>query len=768
MLTDINVQPIIQSEIRTNPSADVLHFSGKTFSKPSKGGGGDKLHRTCTLCDKDLVADVSTNRRHYAKFHKAEDTLIEYHAWCKQTDFESKLDEDVKARQQAQRAEELKKKVLKQQSLDPHLREKPARPVPYTDELFLDAAIQWLIATDQPIDALTHPKFKEMINIAARATEGINLPTRAQTRNAIIKLFHDEMNKLKIRLLSDAVTGMIHITCDAWQASNTDGYYAVTGHWMETSPGVWVLREALLGFTRMNNAHHGIRLGQTLFKIVERLGITNRIGYVTCDNATNNGTMLVEFSRQMARIAKIKWDPIERRINCLAHVINIATQKLISSYSKSLHYNPNEPHAHVPDAHGIIRDEIGLLRAIAVKERSSSQRKELFRDIQLRNHADPDESAKQMILDMKVRWSSTYAMLDRGYELREAVDQFVSEIAANERDREKSDKLEALQLSADEWTRIDLFLNVLQSAQDAQHQFSSDLRSTLHLAIPALEKLHAEWTSKGSKEKYSPFHEAIEAALLKVNEYYQKTSNSNSYVLAMVLDPQRKLAYFEKHWPKSLQASAKKELEKMFKERYMQLQVNSEKPAPTTSTRAAPSQKKCRRASTPTDDDVDMSSTSATHIDPTRPWLDEFNEYLQARETVPEGMSTVEWWGRNYHRYPVWGSLARDYLANMASSVSSERAFSSAGITISKRRNRLKGDIVEALQCLKSFIHRDILFRESVIFKEGEDDDLEAGEESRTDTSKQPTSWDILIDDDPDNYELPPTVPSTTVPSIDT
>jgi hypothetical protein len=45
----------------------------------------------------------------------------------------------------------------------------------------------------------------------------------------------------------------------------------------ETSPGVWVLQEALLGFTRMNNAHHGIRLGQTLFKIVERLGITNRV-----------------------------------------------------------------------------------------------------------------------------------------------------------------------------------------------------------------------------------------------------------------------------------------------------------------------------------------------------------------------------------------------------------------------------------------------------------------------------------------------------------
>lgn len=77
-------------------------------------------------------------------------------------------------------------------------------------------------------------------------------------------------------LQSDAVAGMIHITCDAWQATNTDGYYAVTGHWMEeSSPGVWALREALLGFTRRNNAHHGVRLGQT--KVFKRFDIANRV-----------------------------------------------------------------------------------------------------------------------------------------------------------------------------------------------------------------------------------------------------------------------------------------------------------------------------------------------------------------------------------------------------------------------------------------------------------------------------------------------------------
>ena len=74
-------------------------------------------------------------------------------------------------------------------------------------------------------------------------------------------------------------------------------------------------------------------------------------------------------------------------------------------------------------------------------------------------------------------------------------------------------------------------------------------------------------------------------------------------------------------------------------------------------------------------------------------------------------------------------------MAIMASSVSSERAFSAAGITISKRRSRLKGDIVEALQCLKCMIRNHLIFRldpsMSVVTEiEEEDESLETVSES--------------------------------------
>jgi hAT family C-terminal dimerisation region len=89
-------------------------------------------------------------------------------------------------------------------------------------------------------------------------------------------------------------------------------------------------------------------------------------------------------------------------------------------------------------------------------------------------------------------------------------------------------------------------------------------------------------------------------------------------------------------------------------------------------------------------------------------------------------------------------------LPIMASSVSSERAFSSAGITITKRRNRLKPDIVEALQFLKCTYHRDLLFREepSTQFEVDESGlgDVEDFVENGLGETRK-AGWDTMVED---------------------
>ncbi|PPQ76983.1 hypothetical protein CVT24_009478, partial [Panaeolus cyanescens] len=192
-----------------------------------------------------------------------------YNKWAEKNNFISKLPLAVKRRKEAAQAQDR----LQQASIEPHtVVSNPDRVVPYSDKLFREVAIQWLIETNQPIQALDHPRFKELIDVASRSTHGVVIPSRKKAREYIMELFRKNLGSLRDRLKT-AKTGSISMTCDAWQASNVNAYFTVTGHWIEeTSPNVWVRKSALFGFTEMNTAHDGVRLGRALFKVVCRLG----------------------------------------------------------------------------------------------------------------------------------------------------------------------------------------------------------------------------------------------------------------------------------------------------------------------------------------------------------------------------------------------------------------------------------------------------------------------------------------------------------------
>ena len=88
----------------------------------------------------------------------------------------------------------------------------------------------------------------------------------------------------------------------------------------------------------------------------------------------------------------------------------------------------------------------------------------------------------------------------------------------------------------------------------------------------------------------------------------------------------------------------------------------------------------------------DNTGPSATPADLAKPWLKEFNQYLNMIDELSDGQTLVQLWGHKYflslvqicviinfdfhqlnaHQYPVWASLAHDHLTIMASSVSSE------------------------------------------------------------------------------------------------
>jgi len=79
-------------------------------------------------------------------------------------------------------------------------------------------------------------------------------------------------------ILQTKKTGLVSLTCDAWQAGNQDAYFGVTGHWNEEiSPNNWENQSTLFGFTQMNTAHDGACLSRALFKIIKHIGIEHKV-----------------------------------------------------------------------------------------------------------------------------------------------------------------------------------------------------------------------------------------------------------------------------------------------------------------------------------------------------------------------------------------------------------------------------------------------------------------------------------------------------------
>jgi hypothetical protein len=60
------------------------------------------------------------------------------------------------------------------------------------------------------------------------------------------------------------------------------------------------------------------------------------------------------------------------------------------------------------------------------------------------------------------------------------------------------------------------------------------------------------------------------------------------------------------------------------------------------------------------------------------------------------------YWKAKQYNFPIIARIARDYLAIPATSALSESVFSQGSDVVTKKRNRLTGDSIRMIVCLKS------------------------------------------------------------------
>lgn len=101
----------------------------------------------------------------------------------------------------------------------------------------------------------------------------------------------------------------------------------------------------------------------------------------------------------------------------------------------------------------------------------------------------------------------------------------------------------------------------------------------------------------------------------------------------------------------------------------------------------------------------------------------------------PRAFDVLQWWIEHLYDYPQLSKMALDLLACPAMSADCERAFSSAGRSVSKTRSRINDETAEATECLRSWLKQGWIDTERWIVNggmnkedlEGEDDIDEDG-----------------------------------------
>ena len=84
-------------------------------------------------------------------------------------------------------------------------------------------------------------------------------------------------------------------------------------------------------------------------------------------------------------------------------------------------------------------------------------------------------------------------------------------------------------------------------------------------------------------------------------------------------------------------------------------------------------------------------------------------QYPQEKDPKKEQKGPLHWWEENAVLYPRLAQMARDILSIPGMSAEVERLFSSAKLMLTDNRGCLKEDIIEAGECVRSWVKGELV-----------------------------------------------------------
>jgi hAT family C-terminal dimerisation region len=190
---------------------------------------------------------------------------------------------------------------------------------------------------------------------------------------------------------------------------------------------------------------------------------------------------------------------------------------------------------------------------------------------------------------------------------------------------------------------------------------------------------------------------AAQRSIDKLNEYYNVLHTHAHAGIATICNPRFNFSVFQVVLPSSSDDRKRAKLRMNMKECYSRYQQREqairqakqhENPLPTTQNE---------------EDDDELSDAelyrSALAVPETET---ELQRYL-GQERLPRDVNIYQYWKAKQYDFPIIARIAKDYLPIPATSALSEVVFSQGGDIVTKKRNRLTGESIRMIVCLKEW-----------------------------------------------------------------
>jgi len=430
-----------------------------------------------------------------------------------------------------------------------------------------------------------------------------------------------------------------------WTSDTGAPYMVITAHWIDDK---WNLKHTIIAFQRFSHPHTGQQIQEATSKIFQDFSLTTKAISITIDNGANQVSGMNLLKDILLNDFKVKFNIVR----CGAHTVALAVNAGLKEF----------------------KPVIDKVRTFIIEIRRSSKKEQVLLEFSEKFQI----KYIKLTQDVRTRWNSTYSMLESFLENKAIITSLIS----------LNNDFIKLDLTENEWKEIGLFCDFLKPFFDFTKEMSGSNYPTLGSLLLLLDHLSDHLATTISQTDVSWIKNIAKDMEEKFQSVLDKLYNTNAY-LALMLDPRYKLQII----PENIDIEVTKQilvdefnnyqiLEQSFNDEIDDnLSMEDKRKQLGILDRILQKKKK--------------SSNFQLH--------NEVDEYLTT-STEPLNTNPCEWWKSHQLQYPVLSKIARDYIGIPSTSVPSEQAFSKSGELISKKRNRLSDNAIEACMCLNSWI----------------------------------------------------------------